>query len=1112
MARNRRKNNSTLLICIAFVAVTFFALAAAFLLKGPIELENPFERDGSEEVSAEESASEEVSEAPEASEGEEAEEERVKIEKPSEVRAGGLKAGREFDPDSSPEEIKASIDSYIEYALSMELNSVYIDTVTEDGRLLYPSSQNESVSFPEDFSPITYAVDKAQEKGLFTILKYYAAPNNFGTAPKKIDGFGASTLDKVEEDGTYFAKNFYADAIALDGYYYPKNEETYQEYLDSGSFLSFEDYQQKVSEKYVSVIEKLLRDNESCTYFALATEPQWLSNKEDEKGSATVAPFSCKSDGNADILDMSDRITVDFVLLDCYGSTEDTTVPFQSVITWWDNALAEREIPFMVLHYTSKAATEEVGWSQYDQISRQVIESRPMKFYEGSVFDSMARMKEDPKEFATKLLGYYEGSVKAEHIMTDLEIITPTKTKFTSFDKVIAFSGNTDPNTEATINGIKIETDANGYFNLQLDLKEGENVFKVEHKGKTKVYNITRVVEVVRNVNPTGTLKVDGSTKLTITAEGYQDAELYAVIAGQKIPMVPDLDGTDETLRNTSYLRFKGTYTVPDATTTPQNLGTIEVFGTSKGITKSKKGANIIINARALPSDGKPIIVTADLAETFPGNTASAYSDPTCFPIPKGSLDYAVGSEMKYSVNDRGKVKTYSFYKLASGLRVLTDDIAAVSEKNAPVGNKISGVKVEADGRHTKVIVNTKQAVSYTASYSSSKITFKFHYTDSAPQGVYELNKNPLFSRLTFKGATMTLDLINDGIFFGYTAYYENGQLVLRFNNPPPSRGGSLKGTKIVIDPGHGAEDTGALGYLASHPEKVINWQIATYLEQELKDRGASVYKIPTINHNYSLAERVAITEDYDPHIFISIHNNSLLYNQTTTGTEAYYFNPFSYALSQYTAGNVAQALGTQNRGGKFGYYYVTRSMQYPGILLEGGFMTNPTEYNKLITPAYQQRMASAVANSISSYFSLMSKNVPNRTGSQVIGSMDGSEPAPAPAPDTPETPSESTPAPDEASKPDGNGAEGVESENVVLSHLEMKLKAGERQVLSVENEDKSREVVWNIDKEGIAKFYAESSSPRELTVEGVKPGVVTVTAQYKGDKSTKAVCKIIVE
>ena len=1102
---------------MAFAAVTFLALAAAFILKGPIELENPFEKEESEEASQQEISSELPEE--EASSGaSQAEEEKhnIKIEKPAEIKAGGLKAGREFNADAATEEIKASIDSYIEYALSMELNSIYIDTVTIDGRLLYPSSQNESVSFSEDFSPISYAVDKAQENGLFTIVKYYATANNFGSSPKRIEAFGSSTLDNVTEDASYFAKNYYADAIAVDGYYYPKSEDTYEEYLKSGSFLSFEEYQEKVSEKYVSSVEKLFRENNSCTYFALATEPQWLSNKEDEKGSATVASFSCKSDGNADILEMSENITVDLILLDCYGSTEDTVVPFQNVISWWDNALSERDIPFIVLHYTSKAATEEVGWSQYDQISRQVIESRTMKAYEGSVFDSLARMKEDPKEFATKLLGYYGGSVKAEHIMTDLEIITPTKTKFTSFDKVIAFSGNTDPNTEATINGIDIKTDANGYFNLQLDLKEGENVFKVEHKGKTKVYNITRVVEVVRNVNPTGTLKVDGSTKLTITAEGYQDAELYAVVAGQKIPMVPDPDGTDETLRNTSYLRFKGTYTVPDATTTPQNLGSIEVFGTSKGITKSKKGADIIINARALPSDGRPVIVTADLAETFPGNTASAYSDPTCFPIPKGSLDYAVGNEIKYSVNDRGKVKTYSFYKLASGLRVLTDDIAAVSEKNAPVGNKISGVKVESDGRHTKVIVNTKQAVSYTASYSSSKITFKFHYTDSAPQGVYDLNKNPLFSRLTFKGSTMTLDLMNDGIFFGYTAYYENGQLILRFNNPPPSKGGSLKGTKIVIDPGHGAEDTGALGYLASHPEKVINWQIATYLEQELKDRGASVYKIPTINHNYSLKERVAITEDYDPHIFISIHNNSLLYNQTTTGTEAYYFNPFSYAFSQYTAGNVAQALGTQNRGGKFGYYYVTRSMQYPSILVEGGFMTNPTEYNKLVTPAYQKKMASAIANSISSYFSLMSKNVPDRSGTQVIGSMSAEDtvpaPSPAPAPETPENPSESESAPNEEAKPEGNGAEGVESENVVLSHLEMNLKAGEREVLSVENEDESQEVLWDIDKEGVAKFYAESSSPRRLTVEGVKPGVVTVTAHYKGDKSTKAVCKIIVE
>lgn len=1102
MARNSKKQNTALIMSICFALLTVGALGAAVLLKGSFENPFPSHKEEKQESVSEGSVSQETSASNENSAPLEETSQRVEISLPSEIKAGGIKPGREFSVELSADEIKANIDSYIDYALETGLNSLFIDTATSDGKVIYKSSQCESIEFPDGFSPINYAVEKAQEKGLFTIVKYYATANNFTDKPQSTGDFGSDTLDKVCHDAKAFAESHGCDAIAVDGYYYPKNENTYSEYLKSGSFKSFEEYQQSVSEKYVSAVKKIFEDNNTASYFGLVTEPQWMSYKEDEMGSKSTASFSCKSDGNADILDMSDRTSLDFVMLDCYGSTEDASVPFESIVSWWNDALGAKNIPFMVLHYTSKAVTEEQGWSEYDQISRQVIESRDKTGFMGSIFDSMKRMKEDPKEFATKLVGYYGGSVKPEHIMTDLEIITPAKTDITSFDSVIAFSGNTDPNTEATINGIKIETDKNGYFNLKLDLKEGDNTFKVEHKGKTKVYNIKRVVEVVRNVAPTGTLKVDGSTKLIITAEGYQDAELYAVISGQKIPLVPDKNEEDESLRNTSYLRFKGTYTVPDATTTPQNLGTIEVFGTWKGMTKSKKGANIIINARALPSDGRPVIVTADLAETFPGNVASAYSDPNCFPIPKGSLDYAVGSEIKYSVNDRGKVKTYSFFKLASGLRVLTDDISSVSEKYAPVGNKISGVTVKSDDRHTKVIISTKQAVSYKTDYSSSKITFKFNYTDSAPQGVYPLSKNPLFKTLSFKGSTMTLEMINDGIFFGYTAYYENGNLVLRFNNPPPAKGGSLAGTKVVIDPGHGAEDTGALGYLASHPEKVLNWQIAGYLEEELKSRGATVYKLPTASHNYSLKERVNMAEAYDPHIFMSIHNNTLPYNSDISGSEAYYFNPFSYAFAQYTAGNVAQALGTSNRGGRFGYYYVTRSMQYPSILVEGGYMSNPTEYNKLVTPEYQQRMASAIANSVSSYFALMSKNVPNRSGTETIGNMTSGG-ASETKPDT------TSPSEEEIQGEESQAEESKpSSDKVLLNTNKIEISVGEMVTLYVENEDDGK-VIWEIDKEGIANFYADDSSPSEVSIEGAKAGTFTIKAYFKGKKSSAASCKV---
>lgn len=55
----------------------------------------------------------------------------------------------------------------------------------------------------------------------------------------------------------------------------------------------------------------------------------------------------------------------------------------------------------------------------------------------------------------------------------------------------------------------------------------------------------------------------------------------------------------------------------------------------------------------------------------------------------------------------------------------------------------------------------------------------------------------------------------------------------------------------------------------------------------------------------------------------------------------------------------MSSALGTTNRGGKFGYYYVTRDPQFASTLIETGFLSNEREYRKLIDEEYQAQIAS---------------------------------------------------------------------------------------------------------------------------------------------------------
>jgi N-acetylmuramoyl-L-alanine amidase len=342
----------------------------------------------------------------------------------------------------------------------------------------------------------------------------------------------------------------------------------------------------------------------------------------------------------------------------------------------------------------------------------------------------------------------------------------------------------------------------------------------------------------------------------------------------------------------------------------------------------------------------------------------------------------------------------------------------------------------------------------------------------------------------------MTLSLKTSGRFFGYDAWFDsNGNLVLCFNNPPNVSGSNLSGASIVIDPGHGSSDTGALGFLSSYPESSINYGIASSLASVLRGYGATVTLIPSNSTYYSLAQRVAAAEAADPDLFISVHSNSSSTSSSATGSEAYYFNPWSQTLAQYAAANTASALSTTNRGGKFGYYYVTRTMRYPAILVESGFVSNQTEYHKLIDEDYQDEIAQGLAKAIISYFKAMGAGTV-LTGTQSTGSS---------AADTGSSAQTTSSSSSSSSSSSGSGT-------LTISDSTLALSVGDEDILFVDwDTDDDYEIVWSVNSAGSSKVKLDPDNDF-LTLTALKTGEVQITAQVKGDASTAVTCEVTIE
>jgi N-acetylmuramoyl-L-alanine amidase len=206
---------------------------------------------------------------------------------------------------------------------------------------------------------------------------------------------------------------------------------------------------------------------------------------------------------------------------------------------------------------------------------------------------------------------------------------------------------------------------------------------------------------------------------------------------------------------------------------------------------------------------------------------------------------------------------------------------------------------------------------------------------------------------------------------WGYQLRYVGNSLVLTLRQPPKvvsNISQPLKGVKIVVDPGHGNEDSGAVGQANGNTylEKNLNLQLSSLLQQELQKKGAIVTMTRSTDLNPSLDDRQVIINQTAPAMSISIHHNAA--DREAVGTSIYWYQPQSQNLAatllNYFAREGKRPI-LNNNGVIEKSFAVARPTGAPAVLLEVGFMTTPTEVSELAQPATQQRLAKVLANGI---------------------------------------------------------------------------------------------------------------------------------------------------
>lgn len=169
----------------------------------------------------------------------------------------------------------------------------------------------------------------------------------------------------------------------------------------------------------------------------------------------------------------------------------------------------------------------------------------------------------------------------------------------------------------------------------------------------------------------------------------------------------------------------------------------------------------------------------------------------------------------------------------------------------------------------------------------------------------------------------------------------------------------------VVIDPGHGGKDPGAVGP-SGLKEAVVNLAVASKLVLLLHGKGVDVDITRTKNVYVDLARRVNCANLARASWFVSIHCNSSA-NRLSRGVETYCWKRGGKAekLARVVQQELVSATGLVNRGVKTRNFYVLRKTNMPAVLVELGFISNPEEEKLLADPDFQGKCAEAIAKAI---------------------------------------------------------------------------------------------------------------------------------------------------
>lgn len=242
--------------------------------------------------------------------------------------------------------------------------------------------------------------------------------------------------------------------------------------------------------------------------------------------------------------------------------------------------------------------------------------------------------------------------------------------------------------------------------------------------------------------------------------------------------------------------------------------------------------------------------------------------------------------------------------------------------------------------------------------------------TEEGSEIEYISNDNEVFevinSKLIAKGEGVTFLITKVKDKYHLSQVYVAEEQISAFAMDEKSNERDLRGYYLVyVDAGHGGKDPGSIANGIN--EKDLNLTIALKVRNKLQQKGVQVVMNRETDVFVDFKDTATHANNVNADVFVSIHNNSST-SPSANGIETFYTKQIDVPYGKGIHNRLITNTGAYDRGLKQDTYYVTNHTIMPAVLVEGGFLTNATEANKLKTDAYQEKIANSIVDGVMEY------------------------------------------------------------------------------------------------------------------------------------------------